>query len=422
MRPLFVQAVADTPWLIVVTEGAGHFYYDPETCRLVWQLSDTGLDSLEGRVDFDALAVLFAKANGLFGEKEEAQVQKQGDVEQTVVSPLVQRKVDAVMDVIVEQTEALQESAEPEHGPEIIQDTGLNLGYLSDSGEDSEEETGTGVSEDTDMALGGPIQDPLEQGDDALDTDLNAGLDLDESPGDTGQTQARAEFVDLLDLFSGRINKYDPWFLVEEYLAAEFAQHAEYFALTSAEKEQVFDEWAQQQSTDRLAGQFPTPTLELLRSLQAHKKDIKKMYYGEFARAHPDVADVSAVHPELAAETVYRQFRVTLLDASEQERQAKLGPARPDNFKVGHVQAFVDRQLPPVLGAEGARLEALLQSGDGPQTAFDKWMTLCNELAVPTRVAEHPTNFILADEKRLGCYLSAVRRSEKRKQRFASGP
>ncbi|KAM9918873.1 hypothetical protein OXX59_008353, partial [Metschnikowia pulcherrima] len=64
LQPLFTYPIQGTTWFIIVAKGASHFYFNSKTGVSVWQISETGIDDFESKVDFDDLAVLFAKANG----------------------------------------------------------------------------------------------------------------------------------------------------------------------------------------------------------------------------------------------------------------------------------------------------------------------------------------------------------------------
>lgn len=65
--PLFVYLVPGTEWHVIVNDDAGHFYFNSDTRLSVWQLADTGVEPahIAGKINFDELAVLFAKARGL---------------------------------------------------------------------------------------------------------------------------------------------------------------------------------------------------------------------------------------------------------------------------------------------------------------------------------------------------------------------
>lgn len=176
MKSLFTYSVSNTPWLIVVTNGGGHYYFNRESGTSVWQLSETDITDLSLRIDFDELAILFGKANGYVlpqTEKDVSIFKKRNTISETPVNsvnsagvtsmdhpePIVADEVNEVEDdTEFNKDTVVNEDAEVIEVNEVNKDTiykesieklidsvdkpilmSLNLGYSSDS-EDSDDD------------------------------------------------------------------------------------------------------------------------------------------------------------------------------------------------------------------------------------------------------------------------------------------
>lgn len=441
--PLFTHAVAETPWLVVVCRDAAHFYHDTESGRLVWQLADTDIEGFGRRVDFDKLAVLFAKANGFgFGDTnvkkrklEDGLKKKSGDIDASFAdadeegehaAKIARKAPERLRDATVEdesgereptedygdledilkggypsiEPESRESQVEPSESPKQAPKSSALLAASLDLGYSSSEESDGGSEAPEDEDFG---QNANDDPSDPSDSDVNGGLDLALDSDDAGG--AEEGFLRLLDDHRAEISVFDPWFLVEEALLPKFAQDPAFYEITSpAAKESLFSKWVSRQSEkpDIPAGPYPNNTLLFLHGLQPHKGDVRRMYYGEFRAAHAaELEPLLASMSEHEAEGLFRQLRVTLNDyAAEEKRQRKLGKVL-GNLKVAHVQSFLEAQ-----SVLQFKKPANLEPATG--SAFEKWVGLCNAYDLPKRVVCSATNFVVGDDKRLACYRRAL--------------
>lgn len=381
MTPLFTHPVANSSWLVVVTQGAGHFYYDRALKVSVWQKPDD-----LGELNYDDLGVLFAKANGMaIGEstqKDAGQGKKpKSDIEETDEVPELLDIAESYTSDEEERTnedaQSLIEQVLRENNVSTVQNTGLLLGYSLDS--DMSEEEGEEEAE--------AEADVQEDGTGSFGIDL----DLDLEPEDT--LADLQNFKDLLETHKSSISPFDPWFMVEEGLLSVLVTEPAYYALAPAQREQAFNDWVKADGpTKKVARKYPTAQINFYKYLQEHKAEVKKKYYSEFRNSHPDMEEVEGTD----AEMLYRKLKVTLSDFSAFERANKAKAT--GNLKVEHVKKFL---------AEKLNVEKQAFEADG-DNAFDRWMDLCNHFNVPETVANDPTNFILGDEKRFTCYEEAL--------------
>lgn len=367
MKPKFVFHVPLLPWLVVVTDTAHHFYFNQETRERHWSLHDVG----ELRLDYDALAVLFAKARGLpladagghevAFEKDE-HVYVGGDVGSDV-----EETVEIDFGDVVETA--------PNADPPTRTNPGLNLGYLSELDSESPARSPESLSESLAKS---PAKSPAKS-----------------------STASKEAFVALLEKHKDKFSRLDPWFLVEEDLLPDLAQEPAFYEVEPHEREGIFNGWAHPAARAK----FPTPALRFYRFLQLYKHDVRKHYYADFCRQHPEALGMVE-----SAEALYRRLRVTLVDFAAFERQAKL--ARHDasaNLKVEHINNFLLGKFTDV----HKELYRLLRSGQcvdhGPEP-FDEWMHICNCAQLPAALVEHPSNFVVGDEKRLRAYCAGLSR------------
>lgn len=121
------------------------------------------------------------------------------------------------------------------------------------------------------------------------------------------------------------------------------------------------------------------------------------MPYVQFKEQYPIDSEVED------QDKLYRQFRATLVEFAEYEKQLKKSGYKGENLKVKRVAEFVAAELK---GLEIVRQEHELQA----DLFFEKWVDLCNRFDLPQAMVESPVNFILGDEKRYICYRDALRK------------
>lgn len=527
--PLFIYEVAGTPWHVIVTDDAGHFYFNSVTKLSVWQLGETGDLHLAELINYDELAILFAKARGLkVGEKPERseghaggnRKQYEGDQTQTEVGKVedeiyedeievgeteqretnekdedaqvsgkkltqdameLLRSVMAEHNVEVEEEEGDGEETQKEHSEERDGsvsgkegDAGLALGYSSEDLDDSglEQSEKSDLEHDLDVNAGldlgieesGFSQDELDRESEKGENQKDEGeekvsevgevnevnedgnvnqpnfIDSNDSDNDVRDGRSTSKNSDAVEVHSEEatatdvgdtaepgealtldlsgeaslspqdilnykkllsehkdsISLYDPWFMVAEELVPHLATRPEFYAVPETAREEIYNSWVSEQVLDQTKQKYPTNELLFYQYLQMHKKEVKKLYFGEFCSKHPDLLTFLQAHPLPNAEGLYRKLRVELVDFSEYERKhKKQNPAT--NLKVAHVQKFLARST---LGVAVSRC--------GNSGAFDQWISLLNEGKVPESVAHDPANFVLGDEKRLKCYEEAM--------------
>lgn len=442
IQPLFTYPVRDTTWYIIVGKGANHFYFDAETGISVWQLSDTNIDDLASKVNFDELAVLFAKANGLrlgrnehLGKKrkfsEENKLHKRkiiedknGDKDTEPVpslSPDVQPQTltqDSEFSLPVDRGEEIAgdlsvevlEDTKPQETSEQTEQkpAGLDLGYSSseDEDEDGEEELGSEQEGDS-------IKN-VSFAESEADEGVNSGLDLafeseDEGPGGDVDDTSKSDFKNLLDEFTSEISIYDPWFLVEEELLPKLAQNAAFYGVKDSQREQIFDEWvaarvdAEKEQEKKNAGIFPTDKLRFFQFSQEFKPEVRKLYYLEFYKKHAvEIDALSSSMVSLNPGSAYRELRVTLNDYAEHEKAEKKRKTE-GNLKVAYVETYLRRMLD---GFPRQAEKILAEATDA--NFWDSWINICNEYSLPEKVVDDANNFIVGDEKRFACYVKVL--------------
>lgn len=398
----FVYSVPETPWHVVVTDTSRHFYFNSATKAAVWQITDTD-GQLSEKIEWDRLAVLFAKSRGWvppkkpLNEKKENTKKQQGRIpekeadeepeEDSETEEYVQPEVphDLIGSIVAESGPVEEEKGEDESEEGETHHGGLGLlqGYGSDSDEanDSEAESSKGDEE--------------SDGEDLVD--INAGLELG-LLDDEDQDSSKTAFKELLSQHQGAFSIYDPWFLVAEELVTLLAQEPAFYSLLDETKEAVFNEWVAEADGNSAAksSMFPTPTLLYYQAIQEHKSEIRKLPYVQFKEQFPIESDVEE------PDKLYRALRATLVDFAEHEKTLKKGGYKGENLKVKRVAEFVALETKELnLAKEEYELQAEL--------FFDKWMDLCNHFALPRETVESPVNFILGDEKRYLCYKDALK-------------
>lgn len=442
-KPLFVYEVTSTSWCIIVTENAGHFYFDTATKKSVWQLNETGLapERFVANVNFDDLGLLFARANGveieedskpentnkknleeqeiIYDESEESNSDVNGESEDEDGNEML-RQLLGESGLLPEEeidsnnSESVNESnvnGQQENSPQTS--TGLALGYSSledDSEEEDDQESGNGTfnsviggDDEPNHALDLSIEGETETKSHEPKAD---GLDLSITETSVS-SEDTAKFIALLEKHRSAISIYDPWFVVEEELLAEFAQDPTFYVVPENQRESIFNQWVLDTTLANklsLEATYPTPELRYFQFLQEHKSEVRKQYYAEFYRTHAsEFKTMDFGH--VKTEDEFRRLRVTLNDFAQYERSAKKMAAAgaSSNLKLEHVRDFVSKSL------ASHKFEPLEIPASG--SWFDRWIDLCNLCNLPPKVVNDPTNFIVGDEKRFACYMSALQRT-----------
>lgn len=376
-------------WYVVMTTTGRHFYFDEKEKRSYWQVADLPVDeeAFVDAIDFDEVALLAARASGLAIGTGEEELEKETHSTKPVDEPTSEREdldVESLVEKVLEE-KRLEEPASPQT-EDSLKPEGLDLGYSS-SEEDPQEE-------EIEVDVANIVNEVLEDGD-GLDAepDINAGLDLLLETEEDGQAGER--FHVLLDSLKDQISLYDPWFIVEGELVAEFATHPDYHAVKEEHRERLFDQWVKAQTeTKSTSGKYPTPTQKYLRFLQTNKEDMRKLYFGEFAMKHstdlqPFVAELS----QKQTETLYSQYKLTVEQFSKHERQQKKNGPVKGNLKKQRLDTFLHKKL--------AKQPATIPEHG---THFERWVALCDTLDLPQGVVEDPVNFLVGDEKRFESY------------------
>ncbi|OVF08308.1 hypothetical protein A9F13_09g02530 [Clavispora lusitaniae] len=453
-RPLFLYRVKPTSWCIVVTENAGHFYFNTDTKQSVWQLDDTDIasDTLVANVNFDELGVLFARANGLpikqlskgtksYVEESEEKDEERKELENMEVAyddssdMSDDEEEDAneheMLQNILAESGLLQEESHDtdmeddyrNESTEEKQQTGLALGYSSSDDSDGSEEHALdsesesskkdildeGESLEKKESPENEVSDEQEEPSEAVDEE-ESNNDLDLSLTDTTlSSKVIEDFRALLESSKDDISVYDPWFVVEEELLPKLAQNPVYYAVPEQSREEIFNQWVLERTSteEKSAGIFPTAEMRFFHFLQPYKGEVRKRYFAEFLRDHSQELKNSDFG-SLNLEDAYRRLRLTLNDFAEYERRVKKQGTAKSNVKVEHVQSYVAKHLRQHHCSEASDIfapESLSRHGD----FFEQWIYICNACQVPLKVANDPTNFIVGDEKRIACYIAVLK-------------
>lgn len=402
---LFVYSVPESPWHVVVTDQSRHFYFNSATKASVWQITETDEGVLE-KIDYNQLAVLFAKSRGWAPREKKGprkEVKKAEDEE-------VLEKVEEQVDVMERPESEEEEYVEPEVPHDLIGSIVADAGPAEEEEEENKKEAGglgilQGYGSDSEEEAESPkeVNDPEEAGQDfevaESQEDVNAGLELgilDDQGEDESEEDSKSAFKELLSQHEGTFSKYDPWFLVAEELVSVLAQEPAFYTLLDETKEALFNEWVDEQGESK-RGIYPTQGLLFFQSLQEYKPEIRKLPYVQFKEQYPIDSEVED------QDKLYRQFRATLVEFAEYEKQLKKSGYKGENLKVKRVAEFVAAELK---GSKIVRQEHELQA----DLFFEKWVDLCNRFDLPQAMVESPVNFILGDEKRYICYRDALRK------------
>lgn len=417
-----MYSVPETPWHVVVTDTSRHFYFNSATKAAVWQITDTD-GQLSEKIDWDRLAVLFAKSRGWAPREKPSDEKRESMKKQAEEVP--EKEADGEPEEEPEELES-EEYVEPEVPHDligsIVADSGPveeekeqeeetqhgGLGLLQGYGSDSEasaseaERSPEGEAErssegEAEKSSEGETEKSQKKEVSEDDEDINAGLELG-LLDDEDQDDYRKAFKELLTEHQSAFSIYDPWFVVAEELISLLAQEPAFYSLLDGTKEALFNEWVAEADGKNISKKntFPTPTLLYYQSIQEHKSEIRKLPYVQFKEQFPIESDIEE------PDKLYRTLRATLVDFAEYEKKLKNGGYKGENLKVKRVAEFVALEAKEMnLAKEEYELQAEL--------FFDKWVDLCNHFDLPRETVESPVNFILGDEKRYLCYRDALR-------------
>lgn len=399
----FVYSVPETPWHVVVTDTSRHFYFNSATKAAVWQITDTD-GQLSEKIDWDRLAVLFAKSRGWAprekpsNEKRESMKKQAEEVpekeadgepeeepEESESEEYVEPEVphDLIGSIVADSGPVEEETGPVEEEKEQEEETqhgglGLLQGYGSDSeASDSEaERSPEGEAEkspegEAEKSSEGEAEKSLKSEISEDDEDINAGLELG-LLDDEDQDDHRKVFKELLTEHQSAFSIYDPWFVVAEELISLLAQEPAFYSLLDGTKEALFNEWVAEADGKNASKKntFPTPTLLYYQSIQEHKSEIRKLPYVQFKEQFSIDSDIEE------PDKLYRTLRATLVDFAEHEKTLKKGGYKGENLKVKRVAEFVALEAKEMnLAKEEYELQAEL--------FFDKWVDLCNHLICP---------------------------------------
>ena len=443
-------------WYIIITTTSRHFYFNYTIKRSFWQLYDIRqqyqdlpwnhfIDSIE----FDLLAVLFAKSKGLKGLDEsfyykKSVSSKKGQRSSKEVVPDISSEKqpeaaevnflenpDKELQLDLEVEEEVDVEAQNEFIANLLKEEGfirpvetVILGYSSS--EEEEEDKIDEKDEKDEIEKESQITEPTGQETNNSDsndlspsTDHNIGLDLSLSDDETNDPNladipesSKDDFINVLNQLKPKISIYEPWPMVEEELISELALFPGFYSIDDiSQRELIFDEWCSQQETSPAPSQpeqiqtYPTPPIELYKFLQEYKRDIKLLYFQEFFNQHlEDFNDIDLSNKE--KEQLYLKFKNMLSDFSKYERSAKK-EKRYDlnvNLKKLRLEQFLEAEI-----NKNSNDKAPL---DPESTSFDRWIAILNFHDVPKNVAESNINFIVGDDKRLECYQDMFRKHE----------
>lgn len=397
MEPWLLHPIPYGQWFLVVTDNAKHFYYNQETNKSYWQLSDVFEDTTISKdeflkcLNFDQVAVLMAKIRGL----------KVDDGPKANKSRAVNKSPETNLPSQGENhNESVNEEVITQSNKESDNESNEDWESGSSSSQNDQESTEAlvrgflqeeGIAAKPSLLEGYGSEDDSDSDSEELDT---LDLDLNLPVAD------REQFLEMLSSLGDKIDKMDPWFLVKEELAGDFAQDSRYFSVTDEnQREQLYNEWVQENVSENEPTEdssYPSQAQSFFSLLLQHKKAIKKLHYQEFLLEHPELTDLHL--PSKLMESLFRQFKVMLLDQEEYERTTKKKPEYDPatNLKRERLLRFLqDSKFEPA----AINLQDITGTTD-----FEKWISLCKLANIPERIYDSPYNFVVGDEKRWEVY------------------
>ena len=433
-NPYFCYKIPYDDWYIIVTDQGEHFYFNKSKEESYWQLHDVfeshqelSKEKFVNSINFDDVSIMMAKSNGLKGvedfyliqedqEKDDVNTDNE-NVEQTSEKTENETEGEGIPNIEDENSsgngiialEGANEQSEPGKG------IGLFSGYSSSSDSENDEDQ---VIEEKGDNFGLVAAEGIESEESEDDETVanNEGLDLLLSE-DEDEEKNKAEFFKLLDNYSDKILIYEPWFIVEEELLADFSKNPEYFSVASpTQKETFFNEWCSTKQQDTKTSEselrpisiYPSVSQNYYRFLQNNKGQVKKLHYNEFKARHQEFMD--SEFPDIASnekEDMYRRYRVMIIDYPEYEKRMK--KSHPDaNCKKLKLDSFLRENLSSEFNRDVSK-ETIYEIEHSSQDDFHKWAKLCDIYLVPRAIANNVNNFILGDEKRLASYVELFR-------------
>lgn len=428
MKPLFTYPISNSPWLVVIMEQAGHFYYNRDSESSVWQLADTGITDFSLRVDFNHLALLFGKANGLAVSQDFVDNSRNAIKKKKTNSPYQSEAELLINDTNVEPKAEEQDTAFSgetcknasieayDYAPmnELNLDSvfeginrknhaGLSLGYSSSDSHygDSDEEHDIEVQPES--------KDNNDSNDHTLvdignPEDITAGIDLGfSSENDVTEDKIDHEdvdcihgFLDLLDEHSAEISIFDPWFVVEEELLPKFSMRPEYYGVEAGSREELYNNWAiskrENGNTDIISNEkgkylitgfdekknkqnehivqalaYPSAEQLFFQFLQEHKSEVKKQYYSEFLNLHREKVDTFLASVNvLHPEELYRKLRVTLNDSARVEKEMKQKEKKRVKLESADISNSNAESKPNLRNVKVSQVQSFLSSAKLP--------------------------------------------------------
>lgn len=454
----------DTPsvhqhWHVVLTTTS-HFYFNSELRVSHWQLSDLKTyselhwDAFISSISFEDIAVLSGVIRGLkFGDYfekknvEVVEVEEEEEEDEEAAAFENDKERDSFLGDLLREEGFLKEviprpvilvvsgySSSEEEDEEVAESLIENeqFGKVTAKGAEKGAEKGTekGTEKVTEKGTDEVVEKVVEKvhvekatdisdsqrsemEDSDSDQDLNLDLNLDVSDSEASLV---SPFANLLSRFEDRISIFDPWTIVEEDLATEFAQHPEYFSIEPNQREAIFNIWCEGRhpETESPDETYPTPTLLYLKYLQEYKKDIKKSFYQQFY--NQNVSEINQIDlPKKEKERLYLNFKTMLVEFNIYERTMKALKTTNVNLKKLHLEKFLGRTLMQrgIIATTDAiqrtdipsDIQTDIQSDTkGCESHFSLWIALLNKHEIPEVIAHDCNNFIVADEKRYEAY------------------
>lgn len=446
MKPLLIYPIPQTfTWYIVITDTLNHFYFNSKDGTSYWQLSelvdkyDIDLSQFLSHVNYDQLALLFAKSRGLKVRINEEEVKKshqksgnptkettQGDTDDKAGQVEIVYENEYVNKGDNEETTEPSNKAVQEKQPSPL---GIVTGYSSseeeeEGDEDEDEEKGeevegsldelqrpTKVDDGIDVIVS-KVLDQQDVGDIQSDNESQVSLDLSLDDESEEKTPATVEFEKMLNEYSSQISSFDSWDIIEDQLVKEFIKYPIYHSIGSRrEKADIFQNWIDNRegeedytvSTDLEGAKlFPTAKIQFLSLLQNHRDQVKTAFYQEFYISHyKDINEIDL--PKSSKEEFYRTYKAFILDFAKFEKNFKKSAEyqKGVNVKVMKLEEYLSSQGGFPSGSFTI---------DPELSCFDNWIQLLNQFFKhEPKIPEAEINFLVGDEKRLNSYIAKLK-------------
>ena len=381
----FVYAIPDTKWMIII--GERHFYYNKDDKVLSWQMpSEVEVE----KINFDQLGGLFGQAKGLRIDKkregEEVEGEGDGGRKEYDRQEYDREEYDREEYDREEYEQETHEHHEVDEHKEEQQNPSLNLGYLSSDDSESEEHKQE-IEENERESEHNQEEHSQEEANEESINNTNEPNNpqviealLGDILGEPVNIDTSAQFIDALNTI--RPPNHYPYFLVEEEYINDFVKYPVFYQLKFKQKEVIFNQWCK----TSLLKKYPSQLQLYLKELFNHKADVKTGYYADLASRFNDFTVSNK-------EFIFLNYKNLLHQQSNYERSYKDKPENV-NLKQKRLREFLD--------AKGLFVTDYEPHGNSD---WDKWINLCNDLNLPSSIAENEVNFVVGDNKRLHSYI-----------------